>query len=145
MLYQITFKGTETKVGEDPTPVRKVAYVEGKSTTEASANLIDAMSKDKTAGIRVDSIESISKASVSEVHFDDTKESIFYRIRIGYRDTADKRFKFTYIIIQHDSLLGAISKAEEIGKDNPAAAFMVYSGTITENLVLKSLVGDYAI
>jgi transcriptional antiterminator Rof (Rho-off) len=144
MLYQITFKGTLTKPGEEPEAIRKVAYVQGESTTDATAQLLKVAQEDKSLNLRVDAVQSISSAPVSEVYFDDTKEEIFYRVRIGYRDTGDKKFKYTYLIVQADSLLTAVAKVDQIGKNNPAAEYVLYNASITENLCIKSLVGDYA-
>lgn len=145
MLYQVSFSALLTETGEEAKQVKKVAYVAADSTTEASANLIKVLGDSrKDLNLSSITINAISSSPVKEVYFDKSKEDVFFKVRVGFKDDVTKKFKYVHWLVQANTLFNAIDKTEQAAKSE-TADFEVYNGTITENIVVPELVGDYAV
>lgn len=145
MIYNVTFTALLNNGEDEPQNVRKVALVTADSTTEASANLLKVLTETRRdLNFSSITVSTISPAHIAEIHFDDTKEEIFYKVRVGLKGDVDKKFKFFYWVFQADSLCNAVAKAEQIGKDSEKECEL-YSGSHVDTLVVKELVGDYAL
>ena len=144
MLYNVTFTAMETLPGEDPKQITDVALVWALSVEEASANLIQSVTETHPELYMTDVIvKAISKSPVTQIHTEDDASNKFYKIRVGFKDDPQRnKFKYTYWLVQADSILEAIKKTYKKAEESSAVEFEVYSGTTSTMLINTDILGE---
>lgn len=143
MLYFVTFNAVQGSDDDEPKSVKKVALVQGESTTEVTANLLKVIESHPEINLSSPVVSSISPSHISEVHFDKSSEDVFYKVRVGFKDSTRNNYKFTYWVVQASNLLSAVQKANQLSSKDETQSIL-YSCTNINTLVNEDLCGDFA-